>query len=154
MPRAARGTPRRLCSNLVEPIYPVRDDRGGHPPRPVLFGVGGGSLLSPNELDRATFLRSVGKTGAQLCCAQALGVRRSSRLMLASTLRERSGVDCVEADLVNQLRHRLLRLLVVARDRDAEATAVAGGTAVVAEARPEDRVERLDHPSTRQARFQ
>jgi len=74
--------------------------------------------------------------------------------MLASTLRERAAVDWVEADLVDQLRYRSLRLLVVARDRDAQALGVAGGTAVVAQSRPDDRVERLHHAGVRQVRLQ
>jgi len=74
--------------------------------------------------------------------------------MLASTLRERAAVDWVEADLVDQLRYRSLRLLVVARDRDAQALGVAGGTAVVAQSRPDDRVERLHHAGVRQVCLQ
>ncbi len=87
-------------------------------------------------------------------CTPRLRVGRRSRLMLASTLRERAAVDWVEADLVDQLRYRSLRLLVVARDRDAQALGVAGGTAVVAQSRPDDRVERLHHAGVRQVRLQ
>src|SRR5439155_23049838 len=67
---------------------------------------------------------------------------------------ERAGIDKIEADLVDQLRNCLLRLLVVALDRDADALAVAGGAAVVAQTRPEDRVERLHDARTREVGLQ
>jgi hypothetical protein len=70
--------------------------------------------------------------------------------MLAPAPGERAGVDGVEADLFDQLRDGSLRLLVVARDRDTEPLGIPGGTAVVAQARPLDRVEGLDHTSIRQ----
>src|SRR5215207_211656 len=97
---------------------------------------------------------SCGKVGAQLFGVQAFGIRRASRLMLAATLCKRAGVDRVETDLVDQLRHRSLRLLVVPGDRDADPLAVAGGTAVVAQARPDDCVERLHHTSARKVGLQ
>lgn len=74
--------------------------------------------------------------------------------MLAPALGERARVDRVEADLVDQLRDGSLRLLVVARDRDTEPLGIPGGTAVVAQAHPLDRVEGLDHTSIPQVCLQ
>src|SRR5262245_35819773 len=70
--------------------------------------------------------------------------------MLPAAFGERSGVDRVEADLVDELRHRLLRLLVIPGEGNAQAPLVAGRATVVAQARPDDRVERLDHTRGRQ----
>src|SRR5207253_5856626 len=110
--------------------------------------------VARDDLAASAFLRSGGEAGAQLRGGQALGVRSRSGLMLAPALRERAGVDSVEADLVDQLRDCSLRLLVVARDRDTEPLGIAGGTAVVAQAHPLDRVERLDHTSARKVCLQ
>jgi hypothetical protein len=68
-------------------------------------------------------------------------------LVRPSALRKRSGVDRVEADLVDQPLHRQLGVLVVARDRDSEAVGVARGTAVAEQVLLHDRVECLDHAS-------
>src|SRR5262245_36554515 len=70
--------------------------------------------------------------------------------MLASTVGERARVDRVEADLVDQLCDRSLRLRVIAGEGEADASRLSGGATVVAQARPDDRVERLDHTPARE----
>ena len=75
---------------------------------------------------------SPGKVSAQLRGREALRIRGRSHLVLTPALSERAGVDRIEADLVDQPRHRLLRLLVIARDGDAHTVGIAGRTTVVA----------------------
>src|ERR671919_835551 len=98
----------------------------------------------------AVRFRSVREAGAQLVGGQIRRVDGPARLVLATTLGERAGVNRVEADLIDQLGHDPLGLLVVARDRDAEAPRVSRGPAEIAETLPLHGVERLDDAGTRQ----
>src|SRR5262249_50226325 len=95
---------------------------------------------------RRSFFCSGSEAGPQLRAGQSLGVGRCAGLVLGSYFRMRAGVDRVEADLVDQLRHGALRVFVVARDRDAEPLGITGGMAVVTQAHPLDGVEGFDDP--------
>ena len=106
----------------------------GSEPTPNKFGV-------PQSPDGT-------KATAQLLGREIRGVHGASRLMFASALGKRAGVDRVEADLVHELRHHPLGLVVVARDRNANAIGVRRRPTQVPEDVPEDGVERLHDAGT------
>lgn len=60
--------------------------------------------------------------------------------MQAPTFCERAGVDSVEADLIDQLRHRSLRILVIALDRDCGWAGSSSPEPLVAEAKATKRL--------------
>jgi hypothetical protein len=68
-----------------------------------------------------------------------------SRLVQPTALGQGPGVHGVESDVIDQLPHYSLGVLVVAGDRNAEATGIPGRSAEVTEVAPVDGVEGLHH---------
>ena len=89
--------------------------------------------------------RSGCKAGAQLRGGHAQRVGRRPGLVLTPALRERAGVDRVEAELVDQPRDCSLRLLVVAESGTASRSGSPAGRPSSRRRIHRDRVEGLHH---------